>query len=1783
MRVINFLIIFLFMLNTLFAEERKIKIAVVKDMFPYSFVDDIDTSHGIFIDYWKKWAEKNNIEIEFIPYSKEDSIIALNNEEVDIHSGLFKDIKLLDSFDFVNPIYPSQSFVYFNTSFTDQIKSIDDLKNKNIGLLNNNNYESYLYSNFPNVKIKNYEDSKKLYKALSSKEIDFFIDDSLQVWFQLISNYNFNKVTKLENTKLENWFYSVIKKDNEELKNIIKNSTKEVSIDEIIEIEKKWIIKESYRYFEKQQNNDFLTKEERKWLRNNTNISLAVVKDWDRYSSLSSVGVIEGFHIDLIKKINEILNSDIKIKVLDTWSKAYNSVISGETTGIPGLSWSKSREEIFNYTPSYYYSPYFIVTRKDNKTIKSLKDFNTHKAATFENSITNNIIKKEAPLTNITHVNSIKGILKAIYERKVDAALLENARVIDLNEYNLKIVDSIYSKYSELSIGTLKENLIFSSILSKAINSIKPQDLYVLKQKWLKNKKNFSKEEVSYINNSKTLKVGIEDWTAIIEMDDNKNIEGIAGEIVIKALSNSGLKLKYIKGSWDDLLESFKKGEIDILPTTLYTKQRAKYGDFSKQYLSLQNYIYVKSNNNDVKTLSDLNKKKIAIQKGFATITLIKERFPNIEIIETKNLEESIQLVLNNEVDALFEIQVSVESKLRDFLVTNLKSISQNSIKAQGLHIFLQKNKGLLNSVLNKSLDTVSELERNQIISKWLNRVNIKKEINIALTTSKAPYVLNEKYIKGIEYDLLKKIFELNSIKINKIKKFLTPKMNTVLLENNDLDLAVNVKENKNDGLFYSEPFIEFNNIIVSRKKDNIQINKVSDLYNKKVIAFSNAHKYLGKEYHTLFNLQNRPRNYKEYVFQDDQVKDFLNKKVDLIILDENIFKWHFNKLSKDELSEYKFNYLLSKPNKYKVAFKNQNLRDIFNKNLEVVRSNGDYKEIVENYIEGYIESKLKINFLISSVISKAVFEDNHIELEKLLAIFTSLPYIEKIDVFNNKNILISEDFVSESTKFTQQDSYYLTNNLPQKVGYIKVYFNNKLLEKYKNNYSFIPQVNRFDDLESYEYILSIYKRFGYINDRISFDTDELHFLEKKRIIKFSSSHWQPLSITENDKHDGLLADYIKLVEKRTNLKFEYVESKNWLDVLEKFKNKEIDLIPGIGDRAYSFDNALISMPFTSFKYAIVSNKNENFIDGLRDLRGRSVAIPKGYSSHKLLKNSNLDIKIIETSDEKEALSLVARKEADAFVAHSAIAIYNIKNNFPELKIVGLSNIKFLHHFLIQDDYPELLSILNKVIYNITPKEKQDIKYKWIQTEVSTAVDYSVIYTIITIFSLILLIVLIFTRKLSQAKKEIELKNQKIENTIETLVNTKNELIAKSKDLEEQKEAFETLFYDTADGLSLLKDGKFIECNNAALNILDYKNKEKFLNLKPHELSPEYQPDGEKSELKAKKLIDECLKNGSSKFEWIHLKSTGDEVWISILLTKIVLNHEPMIHVVWRDITDKKILEKQILDRNNELEDANNELEISIDNLQQTQEQLIESEKMASLGALVAGVAHEINTPIGIGLTGASHFLEISNKIKKMYENDKMTQESFEDFLNTSDELAILINSNLKKAANLVKSFKQVAVDQTSEEKREFLLRDYIEEILASIHSVTKKTKLDIFISCDEDIKINSFPGAISQVLTNLIMNSIIHAYEKGEKGLLSIYVTKEDSHIKIIYKDNGKGIKEENISKIFDPFFTTNRENGGSGLGLNIIYNIVTTKLNGKITCENKTKGVEFIITFEV
>jgi len=263
------------------------------------------------------------------------------------------------------------------------------------------------------------------------------------------------------------------------------------------------------------------------------------------------------------------------------------------------------------------------------------------------------------------------------------------------------------------------------------------------------------------------------------------------------------------------------------------------------------------------------------------------------------------------------------------------------------------------------------------------------------------------------------------------------------------------------------------------------------------------------------------------------------------------------------------------------------------------------------------------------------------------------------------------------------------------------------------------------------------------------------------------------------------------------------------------------------------------------------------------------------------------------------------------------------------------------------------------------------------------------------------------------------------------------------------------------------------------------------------------------------------------------------------------------------------------------LSQTNDELNQTLAALKQTQRQLVDSEKMAALGGLVAGVAHEINTPVGVGVTAASSLQESAVHLLELYKQGKMKKADLEDFLDVSDRTSRMILNNLERAADLIQSFKQVAVDQSNESIRSFEVKTYLEEILMSLGPKLKQSNLKWEVECSSGTVMKSYAGAFAQIITNLVMNAIMHAYDPGQAGMLKIRVTTEGGQLRLDFSDDGKGIPSEIIGKIFDPFFTTRRGTGGSGLGLNIVYNLITQTLKGSIACESELgKGALFRIT---
>ncbi len=267
--------------------------------------------------------------------------------------------------------------------------------------------------------------------------------------------------------------------------------------------------------------------------------------------------------------------------------------------------------------------------------------------------------------------------------------------------------------------------------------------------------------------------------------------------------------------------------------------------------------------------------------------------------------------------------------------------------------------------------------------------------------------------------------------------------------------------------------------------------------------------------------------------------------------------------------------------------------------------------------------------------------------------------------------------------------------------------------------------------------------------------------------------------------------------------------------------------------------------------------------------------------------------------------------------------------------------------------------------------------------------------------------------------------------------------------------------------------------------------------------------------------------------------------------------------------------------RENELEQSNQALAQSIDKLRLAQESLVESEKMAALGGLVAGIAHEINTPVGLGLTGASHFAYMVQQLETKFRAGELEEAHFERFLGDAKELSRSICVSLEKAAALVRSFKLVAVDQGSDELRRFDLGQYIADVVLTHQPVLRKAQVAIDIDCPAGLDVTSFGGAWSQVLSNLINNSVTHAFQGGRADpRIRIEVHSEGDEIVATYSDNGRGMSEQVARRVFEPFFTTNRQGGGSGLGMHIVYNLVHQQLHGRVSLQTEPEqGCRFTL----
>jgi len=594
------------------------------------------------------------------------------------------------------------------------IYDLEDLNNKSIYLKEKSIDHKTVEDASLNTKIIPMQTDEMMYQNLSTKtEADAFI--SYAVDKEKLKQYNLKVVKVIYNKYGE--VYLGINYKYKYLHSIINKIYKVIPKNELSNLR-------NTVYEHKNKIGIDLSQDEEYWLKNNSTIKIAVMDYWKVDDEGNSI------HTDILKLLNKYGGINLIPIKFNAWKNGYNEAISGKLIqGIMNLSWSQEREnKYFNYTKAYNYKPAYLVIRNDNRKIQSLQDLDQKTIFLKEKSVIYNTIDDASIDTKIIAMKTDEMMYKGLTSNKeVDAFISSTINKEKLKQYNLKIAQTIHDKYGEVSLGLNHKYPQLQSIIDKIYQIIPKSELLNLRNKVYESVEKvdlkLTDEEKQWIK-THTVTVGVEQWAPILFSNDGSDIDGIAGDFTKKIIERSGLKIKVVTGTWNKLLEDFKNKKIDLLPATYFTQDRSEYGLYGFDYFKIKDALYVTKANQSIKSMKSLKGRTLAIVKDTASIEKISKNFPDIKILETKTLNDSIQKVLDGSADALFEGQLAVEKKLQDELITGLKAISQNNFKASFVHYFSKIDEPLLQSILQKGLQSISYLDRQKIISKWVDTDN---------------------------------------------------------------------------------------------------------------------------------------------------------------------------------------------------------------------------------------------------------------------------------------------------------------------------------------------------------------------------------------------------------------------------------------------------------------------------------------------------------------------------------------------------------------------------------------------------------------------------------------------------------------------------------------------------------------------------------------------------------------------------------------------------------------------------------------------------------------------------------------------------------------------------------------------------------------------------------------------------------------------------------------------------------------------------------------------------
>ena len=733
-------------------KKKIVTISMLNNFKPFSFVEQYK-HQGLSVDILEKISTISGLEFDIKLSYWSKALNSFKENKVDMISGISHTKKRENFALFTEPFYEIPTYI-FGLKNDSEYKNNSSLKGKRVGVSKDMFYMDTLKE--LGINVVQYPSANHKAQALAFGEIDYYLSN-YTTGLKAISTQsltNIKPLDELQSIKKEDLRYA-INKDNKILHSIIKKSLNYINKTDMNTFINKWVLQ-----IKENTNNLILTKEEKNWLKNNPMIKVAIMNYWNHDKNGNSI------HTDYLKLLNRYSDLNLVPVRYDAWKDGYSEVISDNNLihGIMNLAWSKEREEkYFNYTKGYIFEPSFLVVRKENTNILNLQNLKNKIVLSKEKSITDNIIKDISDDIKIIPIKSDNMMYKRIYnDKNIDAFITYKKNDKLLEKYNLKVSQTIYGKYSESSIGIKKQYPYLQSIINKIYKVIPKDELSDLQNKIyndahsykaqsiIKNKVNLSKEELKYLKDNPTIKVHNEsDWAPY-----NYNIDGepygFSIDYMNLVASKININIEYINGfTWNEFLEKIKKEQIDVMLNIVKTKQREKYLNFTKSYTKAIDAIFTKKTNNNIKTLKDLNGKKLAVIKGFYEENILKKYYPDINLIFVNNSLESLKAVAFGKADATISSFGVGNYLINQYNISNVKPVFEISDEKFSLDLNLATNKKntMLRDILNKGMEAITQDEILTLKNKWISNNTKQNNFSINMTREEKKYLEDKQII----------------------------------------------------------------------------------------------------------------------------------------------------------------------------------------------------------------------------------------------------------------------------------------------------------------------------------------------------------------------------------------------------------------------------------------------------------------------------------------------------------------------------------------------------------------------------------------------------------------------------------------------------------------------------------------------------------------------------------------------------------------------------------------------------------------------------------------------------------------------------------------------------------------------------------------------------------------------------------------------------------------------------------------------------------------------------